>query len=330
MQLRSVIERAGRKLSPARLVPEVLKHVFRVQHQVASLEQRVKSLQEAVGRIEARQLAALPSGGSLQDREFRVYSQWGEDGIIQYLTSVVPIQRPVFVEFGVESYHEANTRFLLVNNNWAGLVIDGNQEQITQLRQSREYWLYNLKAVQQFITRENINSILTDNGVTGEIGLLSIDIDGMDYWVWDAIDVIDPAIVVIEYNSRFGSCDAVTVPYDPQFDRRKAHHSLVYYGASLKALTILAERKGYALVGCGSAGLNAFFVRKDLRPACLPEVSPEEAFLAGQFCEAHDAQGNRTRMSHEDQMRLVRHLPLVTVEEPRRQLAPAAERNGHG
>ena len=327
--LRSIIERAGRKLSPARLVPEVLRRVGALRQQIKYLEGRVRSIQEALGRIEARQISALPAGGSLQEREFRVYSQWGEDGIIQYLTSVVPIARRIFVEFGVESYQEANTRFLLINDNWAGLVIDGNGEQIEQLRHSREYWLYNLKAAHAFITRENINSLLTEHGISGEIGLLSIDLDGMDYWVWDAIEVIDPAIVVVEYNSRFGRDDAVTVPYDPQFDRRTAHHSLLYYGASLKALALLGKRKGYSLVGCGSAGLNAFFVRNDLRPECLPDQSPEEAYLVGQFCEAHDADGTRIKMSHEDQMRLVRSLPLVNVEGCEREQAATVQGNGH-
>lgn len=324
-----MIERAGRKLSPARLVPEVLKQVCSLRQQVRYLEQRVRSLQEALGRIEARQIAALPPGASLQEREFRVYSQWGEDGILQHLTGVVSIERRVFVEFGVESYQEANTRFLLVNDNWAGLVIDGDAGEIEQVRRSREYWLYNLKAAHAFITRENINALLTEHGVSGEIGLLSIDLDGMDYWVWDAIDVIDPAIVVVEYNSRFGPDDAVTVPYDPQFDRRRAHHSLLYYGASLKALALLGKRKGYSLVGCGSAGLNAFFVRNDLRPECLPEQTPEEAYLVGQFCEAHDADGTRIKMSHEDQMRLVRGLPLVNVEDREREQAATVQGNGH-
>jgi len=292
-------------------VPQSIREEFwRIQGRFGELEHRLTRMQEALGRIEARQVAQQGSV-QLQEREFRVFSQWGEDGIIQYLCDVVPIPRKIFVEFGVESYHEANTRFLLVNDNWAGLVIDGDSAQVARIRQQPEYWLHNLKAVNAFITRDNINQILSDNGITGQIGLLSIDIDGMDYWIWEAIDVVDPAIVVVEYNYRFGPHEAVTVPYQPDFDRRAAHHSILYYGASLKALCELADRKGYAFVGCGSAGLNAFFVRRDLKPEMLPERSPEEGFVQGQFDEAHTESGERIKMSREEETRLVFSLPLV-------------------
>jgi hypothetical protein len=190
-------------------------------------------------------------------------------------------------------------------------VIEADTDQVARIKAAREYWLYNLKVARAFVTRDNINALLAENGVTGEMGILSIDIDGMDYWIWDGIDVITPAIVVIEYNYRFGAEEAVVVPYDGSFDRRKAHHSMLYYGASLAALTQLAERKGYALVGCGSAGLNGFFVRHEHLPPSIPELSPERAYVAGQFCEAHDAAGKRIKMSNEEQAQLVARLPLV-------------------
>jgi hypothetical protein len=278
------------------------------------VSRRLRLIQEALGRIEARQCEAL-NGVGLQAREFRVYSQWGEDGIIQHLVRHVPIPRKIFVEFGVEDYEEANTRFLLINDNWAGLVLDGSADNIQRLKESRLYWRYNLKAAHAFITRENINSLLEDNGVRGEIGLLSIDIDGMDYWVWEAITAVDPAIVVIEYNHLFGPHDAVVVPYDPAFDRHRAHSSLVYYGASLKALCLLGARKGYDFVGCGSSGLNAFFVRRDRRPETVPALSCEEGFVEGQFCEYHDAEGRPAKLSREELQALVRGMPLVTVDE---------------
>ena len=310
MPLRSLARRLKRKLTGTHLV---LREFDALRWQMADMERRLRYLQEGVGRIESRQLEQSGST-ELQEREFRVFSQWGEDGIIQFLVEQVPIERKIFVEFGVEGYEEANTRFLLVNNNWAGLVIDGDPQQVARIRQRPEYWLHNLKAVEAFVTRENINGILEENGITGPIGLLSIDIDGMDYWVWKAIEVVAPAIVVIEYNYRFGIEDAVTVPYRPDFDRWKAHHSILYYGASLKAIAELGREKGYALVGVGSHGLNAFFVRRDLLPDALREVTAEEAFRVGHFDEAHDEHGNRFRMSFEEERRLVRSLPLVHVD----------------
>jgi hypothetical protein len=141
-----------------------------------------------------------------------------------------------------------------------------------------------------------------------------VDIDGNDYWVWQAIDCVNPAIVVSEYNFRFGANKAVTVPYDASFVRTKAHYSNIYYGASLKALCILADRKGYAFVGCNSAGNNAFFVRKDLKPDSLKELTPEEGYVAAQFRESRDEKGNFLYLSLEEEQKILSSLPLVEIE----------------
>jgi hypothetical protein len=276
------------------------------------IEARLSRMQEAIGRIEGRQLRAM-APVSLQDYEFQVYSQWGEDGILQRLVETVPVGRKVFVEFGVENYTEANTRFLLVNGNWAGLVMDGSDANVARIVSDPLYWRHNLKAVRAFVTRENINALLTQNGLEGEIGLLSIDIDGNDYWVWKAIEAVRPAIVVAEYNWRFGAERRVTVPYDPAFVRGRAHHSMVYYGASLAALEALGARKGFDLVGCNSAGNNAFFVRRDLRPAALPAVSAREAYVAGSFREARLPSGELAHLPPAEEVALLADLPLVEV-----------------
>lgn len=282
---------------------------------VVSMRKVLRSLgkiREALGRIEARQLASGVTE-SLAATEFQVYSQWGEDGIIQHLLRHVRVARKLFVEFGVEDYTEANTRFLLINDGWSGLVLDGSDAHIGAIRRDDIYWRHNLKAVQAFITRENINDLLRENGVTGEIGILSVDIDGNDYWVWEAIDVISPAIVIVEYNSRFGAGRAVTVPYDPAFVREKAHFSCAYYGTSLAALVALGARKGFAFVGSNSAGNNAFFVRRDLLAAPLRELTAAEGYVQRQFREARDASGRLAFPSPEEETALILSLPLVEV-----------------
>src|SRR4030095_9607966 len=134
--------------------------------------------------------------------------------IIQFLTTRLKINRKTFVEFGVGDYLESNTRFLLINNNWDGLVLDSDPENIERIRRSPLCWRHGLRAASAFITCENINSLILDNGIRRDLGLLSIDIDGNDYWVWQAIDVVSPEIVVIEYNHRFGPDLAVTIPYN--------------------------------------------------------------------------------------------------------------------
>lgn len=280
---------------------------------IISIQSRLIKIQETLGRIESRQLQSLDKL-ELQDNEFQVFSQWGEDGIIQMLLRHIEIPNKIFIEFGVENYTESNTRFLLVNDNWAGLVIDGSHEHISYIKQDSIYWRHNLKAVQAFIDKDNINKIIAENGIKGEIGILSIDIDGNDYWVWQAIDVVDPAIVIIEYNSIFGKDKAVTIPYNPFFVRSKAHYSMLYAGASLKALYNLGKSKGYSFLGCNSVGNNAFFVRQDLKPTAIKELTLEEGYIASQFRESRDEQGNLSYLSWDEGNKILSSLPLVELE----------------
>lgn len=256
--------------------------------------------------------------GTLDDiraAEFKVFSQFGEDGIIQYLIRQVqvPAQSRTFVEFGVESYDEANTRFLVLNDNWRGLIMDGSSSNMRRVRNSSIYWRHNIVAVDAFIDADNINSLIKDAGFSGEIGLLSVDIDGNDYWVWEKIDVVNPIIVVAEYNSVFGSRHAVTVPYDKAFNRARAHSSHLYWGASLKALVELGNRKGYAFVGSNNAGNNAFFVRRD-RLNGQRELTAAEGYVESQFRESRDDAGNLTFLSGAARLQKIIDMPIYDVE----------------
>jgi len=287
----------------------LIKRLRRFYERYTTLISNIYKIQEALGRIEQRQLVQCTD---YRQAEFRVFSQWGEDGIIQYLLHDVSIDRPIFVEFGVENYTESNTRFLLTNNQWAGLVIDGSAENIDYIRRDQIYWASNLKAVHSFITKENINELLSKNGVIGDIGLLSVDIDGNDYWVWQAINTISPRIVICEYNSHFGPTAEVTTPYDAAFVRDSAHFSKIYYGASISALTSLASAKGYSLVASNSAGNNIFFVRNDL-VGKLPLISPTQAYRHSQFREYHDKTGKLTYDDFATQLSKIGHLPLLDL-----------------
>lgn len=282
---------------------------------VQNIQTNLTYIRLALGRIEIRQITDQVLSNDIGQHEFKVFSQWGEDGIIQYLIRQISIENKLFVEFGVEDYTEANTRFLLQNDNWSGLIIDGSDEKIAQVKKSKLYWRHNLKAECAFITRENINTLIEQNGVSGEIGLLSVDIDGNDYWVWQAIDIISPAIVITEYNHRFGSERAVTTPYDPDFVRSQAHYSNIYYGASLRALSMLGKSKGYELVGCNSAGNNAFFVRGDLLPSNIPSLSVEDAYRAASFRESRNEQGQLAFLTEVEEQALLSSLPLVDIEQ---------------
>lgn len=261
------------------------------------------------------QLRAQGWPTDVQAAEFKVFSQFGEDGIIQMLIDKVGIERAnqTFVEFGVENYQEANTRFLLMNNNWRGLIIDGSAKNMDALRRSDIAWRHDLTAVGAFICAENINDLLVNHGFSGQIGLLSIDIDGNDYWVWQRIEVVSPIIVVVEYNSVFGPDRAITVPYDPKFVRSRAHYSHLYWGASLKALDLVARSKGYSLVGSNAAGNNAFFVRED-RLGDLKPLSVADAYVESRFREGRNPDGSLSFVSGSDRIKVIEHLPVYDVE----------------
>jgi len=244
--------------------------------------------------------------------EFKVFSQWGDDGIIQYLVSRIDIPNKTFIEFGVENYTESNTRFLLINNNWSGLVIDGSSSNIEQIKHSELYWKYDIKALNAFITRENINELILSSDFAKDVGILSIDIDGNDYWVWHAITVIDPVIVIIEYNSIFGPDRPWTVPYGPDFYRTAAHYSNLYFGSSLLSLCDLAEKKGYFFVGCSSSGNNAYFIRKD-KIGMVKKQEPHTGFVLSKFKESRSADGGLTYISGETRLATLKGMPVFNT-----------------
>ena len=249
----------------------------------------------------------------LSEAEFRVFSQFGEDGIIQHLIGRIPIENEIFVEIGVEDYRESNTRFLLVNDNWRGVIVDAGTAHVDFIKQNPIGWRHDITALSSFVTRDNVNEIIRRAGLEGDVGLLSIDIDGNDYWVLRALEVVAPRILVAEYNSTFGPDEAVTVPYDEGFDRASAHHSHLYWGASISALTIAARDKGLALVGGNRAGNNAFFVKRELL-GDLPEVTPQQAWRESRFREARDEHGRLTYLSGRRQkLEAIADLPLIRV-----------------
>ena len=268
---------------------------------------------ELMGRLLADHVADKQSIRSLRDVEFRVFSQWGDDGIIQWLVAQLPELPKRFVEFGVEDYSESNTRFLLVNNNWSGLVMDGSAANMSRLQRRGWFWRHDLTAVPVFVTRENVDELIAAWLGNNDLGLLHIDVDGNDYWLWDAITCTTPSLVIMEYNALFGSERAVTVPYATDFQRHAAHYSGQLFGASLAALAHLAESKGYVLIGSNSAGNNAYFLRRDLVSDRLPPRSVSEAFVESHFRDSRDENGRLNFDSFERRQATIRGLPVVNV-----------------
>lgn len=289
----------------------LLSRTYDVLRSVATLDRGVESALINQGRI-LTHLNLNADYTNLSDFEFKVFSQGGEDGIIQHIVNAIDLTEKTFVEFGVESFSESNCRFLMMKDSWRGLVIDGSARNIERLKRSYYFWRYDLTAICSFITKENIAELLKCAPFS-DVGILSIDIDGVDWFILKELAHVQPGVLIVEYNALFGSKAAVTVPYDPAFQRAKAHYSNLYYGASLAAIDMLASKQGFGLIGCNSAGNNAFFVRNDLLNATITRTTVAEAYRRPRFREARDAEGHLTFDRGECGRREIADLPLLDV-----------------
>jgi hypothetical protein len=224
------------------------------------------------------------NGGTLPeliDTEFRCYSQNGEDGILLYLFAVLGCTNRKVVEVCAGDGIECNAANLIINHSWLGLLIDGDPNNIAAGKAfyaAHENTRFGSPAlVASWVTAETIDDLIASHGFTGEIDLLSLDLDGMDYWVWRAIECIRPRVVVLEFNGLLGPDRSLTLPYDQKF-RLDFSQQPYKCGASLSAFAKLGRAKGYRLIGVTALGINAFFVRNDVGGDLLPEVSPQHCF----------------------------------------------------
>lgn len=267
----------------------------------------------AIGSMLSNQQNSMESL-NINEYEFKIFSQFGDDGIIQYLIKHIPIEKEIFIEFGVDNYLESNTRFLMMNNNWAGFVLDGSEQAMRSLKNQSWYWRYALTHKAVFIDKENINELLASTGFS-DIGLLHIDLDGNDYHILAALDLsaLNPSILILEYNSVFGKDRPITIPYNKEFLRTNAHYSNLYFGASLPALNHAASNKGYSLIGCNRAGNNAYFVRKSLLNGRIRELSIEEAFIESKFRESRNKDYSLSYLAGKDRYEMIKGLKVLNV-----------------
>ena len=212
------------------------------------------------------------------DTGFRVFSEFDEDGILLFLLAVAGVGPRTFVDIGGgDGITGSNCANLAIHLGFHGVFIDGNEEKILKGRNyyqnHPDTFLYPPRFVATLLKRDTVNQVIEEAGYRGEVSVLSIDIDGNDYWMWDAIDVISPRIVVIETHVEFGE-HPVVVPYDENYVFPGKHPD--YHGASPVAMARLGQKKGYRLVGCNRYGFNTFYLRKDLAPDQVPEMDPKE------------------------------------------------------
>jgi hypothetical protein len=239
--------------------------------------------------------------------EYSLFSQNGEDGILRYLFSEIGFRSKLFLEFGF-GVTQNNSLRLMLKEGFGGVFIDGSELSVRRFNKAAEsFGIKNVKAINTFLNLENLETTILGSGLSKEIDLLSIDVDGNDYWFYEGIRCLSPRIVVIEYNASLGPQLSLSTPYDPLFDRHEKHASGFYCGASITALERLGKKKGYSLVGCDSKGDNAFFIRDDCLTQNIKVLSPQLAY------RPHKNRLERG-FSLEDQFRIIKDMPFVSIE----------------
>jgi len=220
----------------------------------------------------------LSDGGyfpSINEVGFRCFSQFEEDGLLLYIFALIGFKNKVFVDIGSGDGINSNCANLAMNWGFTGLFIDGNPNCIAHGKEfyskHPNTWAYPPKFLNAFIKAENINGLISDNGFSGEIDFLSIDIDGNDYWIFNALNCISPRVVMIETHIELG-LNAIVVPYDPNYIYPSSLHP-DYFGASAPAMVKLFKEKGYRLIGSNSYGFNLIFMRNDEGEKYFPEIS---------------------------------------------------------
>jgi len=220
----------------------------------------------------------------------KIYSQNDEDGIIREIFARIGTSNRTFVEFGVGNGLENNTIALLFED-WNGLWIDGSTRCIKAINENLPNVISagRLRVVEALITTHNINELISEHIHSHEIDLLSVDIDGNDYHVLNAIMCIKPRVIVIEYNAKFTPPVLFCMDYDGAHTWKEDD----CFGASLKFLE--QNVLGYCLVGCSVVGANAFFVREDLvgdkflEPFTAENHFEPARYYLGMFSSGHPA-----------------------------------------
>jgi hypothetical protein len=272
------LRRAGRALAgveESRLegrLKEISDRLTKLEESVANLKPNIKMLPAIVRRLYLDDVDLPPPYDLLSER-FHYQSQNEEDGLLLALFKRIGTTDRRSVEIGC-GLNGGNSGFLVRECGWTGLMIDADRHKIDIVKV--RFAGHGAIVVKHRVTRDDVNVLLATHGFTGEVDFLSIDIDGIDYWVWEAIDACSPRVVALEYNWLFGPERAVTIPYDGNFEVG-ASVTRSYRGASLAALVCLGRRKGYRLVA--SERVNAFFVRNDVSPG-IAEIDVARAYRA--------------------------------------------------
>lgn len=212
---------------------------------------------------------------------FRCHSQFEEDGIILYVLATIGMKTKKVVEICIGDGEECMATNLVLNHGYQGFLFDGSVQNISHASRffgSKKDCLLTPPALKAaWITKDNINGLLREVGAQGEVDLLSLDMDGNDYYIWEATTEISPRLCVFETHDIVPSNLSITIPYEDDFNCwAKAGPDQDFRSASLLAMKKLSERKGYRLIGAHRHGFNVFFLRNDIARDIFPEVSIEQ------------------------------------------------------
>ena len=260
---------------------------------------------------------------NLSDADYKVFSQTGEDGIIDYLLYSLNIKVPKFVEIGVGDYRESNTRYIFEKNCCKGIIIDKNHNLKNKVSEVVKLWRGDLTIVETTVTSKNIVDILFSNYFENDVDILSLDIDGIDYWIIDTLPEKFSKVAIIEYNSIFGSNLEVTIPNIENFDRKKYHYSCLCYGASLKALIKLMKRKKYVFVGTNIACHNAFFVLEsevNKLNLTLPDTNDLSKYSTSHLSDSRSIDGKLSYLSGKQKLREIENCEVIDLSDGEKKL----------
>jgi len=256
-------------------------HILNMDTQLASIDQKIQK--QLLSHLRQRCTEDhIDFGRSINDFGFRVYSQYEEDGMLLYIYAAIGFQSKRVVEICAGDGRECMATNLIINHQFDGLLFDGNDQLVTAgqkfFASHRDTFRQPPSFQKAWITTENVNDLLIHNDFIGDIDLLSLDVDGVDYWIWKAIEVVRPRVCVLETNNIIPSELSLTVPYSDDFDSswQKPPPQQYFRGVSLKAMSELSERKGYRLIGVNRLGFNAFFLREDVGVDVFPSVTVEQ------------------------------------------------------
>ncbi len=273
--LKKIIRKLAESIAKSIYPPVAKKNI----DQISAVDKEMQILLQ----IQYKKLVANGSElPTFDDVEFRSFSQNGEDGILLYIFSLIGTTNKKCAEICAGTGIECNTANLIINHGWIGLLFDGDEKNVETgthyYSQCPDTFSWPPVFKHAWINKDNINNLLKENGFSGPIDLLSLDLDGVDWWIWQAIDAIEPRVVVLEYNNLLGFDKSVTVPYSDNFISEPTPFGRDYAGASLSAFVKLGREKGYRLVGVQRLGFNAFFIKNQIGQDIFPEISASECF----------------------------------------------------